>query len=230
MSKKSFLIIAAFVFLLVFQTSCQKKDDSNDKSVEEITNTSNNDNGFVEKKDKIKEEKDNEKNKDSLKGNKENDNNKDNSKDGPKKNKLPDEKVEKEDINIREEEKKPSEGEELESGIFTSSIIADLNGELNNDFPSVYKIDFQDNFMIIYGSLAKMNKEDSISIEKTLENDIYYVELEENTKFSLVGGLSKPTIMKADEFKKYFKEVENSGLGLVLEIEDGKLYSASISS
>lgn len=25
MSKKSFLIIAAFVFLLVFQTSCQKK-------------------------------------------------------------------------------------------------------------------------------------------------------------------------------------------------------------
>lgn len=36
--------------------------------------------------------------------------------------------------------------------------------------------------------------------------------------------------MKADEFKKYFKEVENSGLGLVLEIEDGKLYSASISS
>lgn len=40
--------------------------------------------------------------------------------------------------------------------------------------------------MIIYGSLAKMNKEDSISIEKTLENDIYYVELEENTKFSLV--------------------------------------------
>lgn len=84
MSKKSFLIIAAFVFLLVFQTSCQKKDDSNDKSVEEITNTSNNDNGFVEKKDKIKEEKDNEKNKDSLKGNKENDNNKDNSKDGPK--------------------------------------------------------------------------------------------------------------------------------------------------
>lgn len=60
--------------------------------------------------------------------------------------------------------------------------------------------------MIIYGSLAKMNKEDSISIEKTLENDIYYVELEENTKFSLVGGLSKPTIMKADEFKNILKK------------------------
>lgn len=54
--------------------------------------------------------------------------------------------------------------------------------------------------------------------------------IDDNTTFEAVGGTAPAKEMTRDEFVKYFEEVKETGLALIIFVEDGVAKSVSISS
>ena len=64
-----------------------------------------------------------------------------------------------------------------------------------------------------------------------LENNSYTFKIDENTEFLSGGGMANPTYYKTlEEFNNFYKEVKNSGLGLVITVKDGLVKSVLITS
>ena len=115
-------------------------------------------------------------------------------------------------------------------GNYFGSIYSARQGRLENSLPSVYATVSKGDILQVSGSLSFGHEDYSTPEDEILENRIYIFEVDENTEYKAVSGLADPMIMTPEEFNDYFEEVNNSGLGLIIKVENGIVREVTISS
>lgn len=120
-----------------------------------------------------------------------------------------------------------------EDGAYMASIIASDKGEVNEyNMSSVYEVQLDEDVIIVKGSFNYSEDYDGMteSDDKILSNDEYSFKIDASTKYMAVGGMNEPSDIGLERFLSYFKEVENSGLGLIIIVENGVSKEVLISS
>ncbi|MDY2927984.1 MAG: hypothetical protein SOT03_04935, partial [Anaerococcus sp.] len=90
--------------------------------------------------------------------------------------------------------------------------------------------DASTNTFTIKGSLSYSEDIGAFDSYEIMANSTYDFSFDEDTVFQATSGMAEPHIMTVDEFNAYLEECKDTGLGLVLVIENGLVKSASISS
>lgn len=118
-------------------------------------------------------------------------------------------------------------------GAYSSSLMSEKNGEREAELStaSVYDILAEEGKLTVKGSIDyQVDPKDYKNLEE-LENDSYTFKIDENTEFLSGGGMANPTYYKTlEEFNNFYKEVKDSGLGLVITVKDGLVKSVVITS
>lgn len=118
-------------------------------------------------------------------------------------------------------------------GVYSSSLMSEKNGEREAELQtaSVYDILAEEGKLTVKGSIDyQVDPKDYNNLEE-LENDSYTFKIDENTEFLSGGGMANPTYYKTlEEFNNFYKEVKDSGLGLVITVKDGLVKSVLITS
>lgn len=118
-------------------------------------------------------------------------------------------------------------------GVYSSSLMSEKNGEREAELQtaSVYDILAEEGKLTVKGSIDyQVDPKDYENLEE-LENNSYTFKIDENTEFLSGGGMANPTYYKTlEEFNNFYKEVKDSGLGLVITVKDGLVKSVVITS
>lgn len=121
-------------------------------------------------------------------------------------------------------------------GKYLTSIIASQNGDFNElGYGSIYEfyVDSNTNTLIVKGSLNyNENTDDHDFLESSTQMDssTYTFKLDDNSILRSTGGVNEPHPYTIEEFNNLANEVKDSGLGLVIIVENGVVKSASIAS
>lgn len=207
-----------FLALALFISSCSNKESKEDKnSKAEIT----------EKVDQ--KSKDEEKIKKDKKGKKEE--KIEAPKDEDLENKKEPEESPSEDKKIQEDS--PSENRNfLANGQYLTILASESGGKAQGTI-GYCKEAFADpstSTFTIKGSLSYSEEVGAFDSYEIMANSTYDFSFDEDTVFQATSGMAEPHIMTVDEFNSYLEECKDTGLGLVLVIENGLVKSASISS
>lgn len=118
-------------------------------------------------------------------------------------------------------------------GQYLASIYAPKKGEVDEyNMASVYEVSSDGDVLIVKGSFNYNEEVNNMmdSDDEILENSDYTFKIDESTRYFAVSGLAKPEDMGLERFLSYFKECEETGLGLGIIIENGVVTEVSISS
>ena len=118
-------------------------------------------------------------------------------------------------------------------GQYLDSIYAPKKGEVDEyNMASVYEVSSEGDVLIVKGSFNYNEEVNNMmdSDDEILENSDYTFKIDESTRYFAVSGLAKPEDMGLERFLSYFKECEETGLGLGIIIENGVVTEVSISS
>lgn len=210
------------IFLGIFAlalTSCSQDGDNNPKEptkqVEEVK-----DKGEKEDPKKVEAE---EKKKEDLANEEEKEDNKESSKENVEDPTPP--------------EDKDSDGSYLDlDGQYSSSLMANKEGEVDQMGHGTsydFYVDEETNTLTVKGSLSYNENIDDINAYENA-NEIpkgeYTFKLDENTILRSTGGTNEPKPYTAEEFNNLFDKVKDSGLGLVIVVENGVVKTVSIAS
>lgn len=218
--KKSIKNICILLALSLFISSCSNKENKEDKNgkaaiTEEANQKSKNEEIKKEKEDKEakKEEK----------------------KEAPK---------DKNSENKKEKEESPSEDKKIQedslsenrdflaNGQYLTILASESGGKAQGTIGYCQEAfaDASTSTFTIKGSLSYSEEVGAFDDYQIMANSTYDFSFDEDTVFQATSGMAEPHIMTVDEFNAYLEECKDTGLGLVLVIENGHLKSVSISS
>lgn len=121
-------------------------------------------------------------------------------------------------------------------GKYLTSIIASQNGDFNDlGYASTYEfyVDAETNTLIVKGSLnynEDIDDHDFLERSTQMDNSTYTFKLDENSILRSTGGMNEPHPYTIEEFNNIANDVKDSGLGLIIIVENGVVKSASIAS
>lgn len=120
----------------------------------------------------------------------------------------------------------------INDGRYVSTFASSQKGELiDGSIATVYEVESDGSSLKVSGSIQYLeNSEETDSSGDILENSTYDFKVDENTKYQAVGGLAEAQIFSLEEFNKFAKDVADSGLALIIEVENGLAKNVSISS
>ena len=227
--KKSIKNISILLALSLFISSCSNTENKEDKnSKAEITEK-------ADQKSKNEEKKEEQKSKDEEKIKKDKEEKKEEKKEAPKdrdsQNKKEQEESPSEDKKIQEDS--PSESEDfLANGQYLTILASESGGKAQGTIGYCQEAfaDASTNTFTIKGSLSYSEDIGAFDSYEIMANSTYDFSFDENTTFQATSGMAEPHIMTVDEFNAYLEECKDTGLGLVLVIENDLVKSASISS
>ena len=225
--KKSIKNICILLALSIFISSCGNKENTEDKnSKTEITeNTdqkSKDEKNKEDQKSKVGkgiEKKD--KQEDKIEASKDKD--VDNSKDTE----------ETPSVDPTKEEDSPSENRDfLANGQYLTILASESGGKAQGTIGYCQEAfaDASTSTFTIKGSLSYSEDIGAFDDYQIMANSTYEFSFNEDTVFQATSGMAEPHIMTADEFNDYLEKCKDTGLGLVLVVENGLVKSASISS
>lgn len=208
--------------LSLFISSCSNKENKEDKnSKAEITENTNQ----VSKDEKNKEDQES----------KEEIDKKEEKIEAPKdedlENKKEQEESPSEDKKIQEDS--PSENRNfLANGQYLTILASESGGKAQGTIGYCQEAfaDASTSTFTIKGSLSYSEDIGAFDSYEIMANSTYDFSFDEDTVFQATSGMAEPHIMTVDEFNSYLEECKDTGLGLVLVIENGLVKSASISS
>lgn len=225
--KKSIRNIAILLALSLFISSCDNKADSRDEnSKTEITENTNQ----VSKDEKNKEDKESKDREEIDKKYKKEEKIED-PMDKDSENKKDLEENPSKDSTTKENS--PSENEDFPANGQYLTILASESGGKAQGTIGYCQEAFADqatNTFTIKGSLSYTEEVGAFDDYQIMANSTYDFSFDEDTVFQATSGMAEPQIMTVDEFNSYLEECKDTGLGLVLVIENGLVKSASISS
>ena len=216
--KKLIKNICMFLALSLFISSCSNKESKEDKnSKAEIT----------EKVDQ--KSKDEEKIKKDKKGKKEE--KIEVPKDEDLENKKKQEESPSEDKKIQEDSTSESE-DFLADGQYLTILASESGGDAQGSIGYCQEAfaDASTSTFTIKGSLSYSKEVGAFDDYQIMANSTYDFSFDEDTVFQATSGMAEPHIMTVEEFNAYLEECKDTGLGLVVVIENGLVKSASISS
>lgn len=227
--KKSIKNICILLALSLFISSCSNTENKENKnSKAEITEK-------ADQKSKNEEKKEEQKSKDEEKIKKDKEEKKEVKKEAPK-----DEDLE----NKKEQEESPSEDEKIQedstsenrnslaNGQYLTILASESGGKAQGTIGYCQEAfaDASTSTFTIKGSLSYSEEVGAFDDYQIIANSTYDFSFDEDTVFQATSGMAEPQIMTVDEFNAYLEECKDTGLGLVLVIENGLIKSASISS
>lgn len=140
----------------------------------------------------------------------------------------------KEDENKEDSKVADKEEENLheKDGKYVTTMIAKLKGEADDYITSTaYEYKFEDDRFVVSGSFDYLeNPEDYEKVEEIKNEEGHKFVINDKTVFQAVGGMAKPEIFTKEDFLKYLEECKDTGLALIIFVEDGVATSVSISS
>lgn len=225
--KKSIKNICFLLALSIFISSCGNKENTEDKnSKTEIAENTNQKSKDVKNKEDQKskvgkgiEKKD--KQEDKIEASKDTDvDNSKNTEETPS-------------VDSAKEEDSPSENEDsLASGQYLTILASESGGKAQGTIGYCQEAfaDASTSTFTIKGSLSYSEEVGAFDDYQIMANSTYDFSFDEDTVFQATSGMAEPQIMTVDEFNAYLEECKDTGLGLVLVIENGHLKSVSISS
>lgn len=225
--KKSIKNICILLALSLFISSCSNKENTEDKnSKTEITENTDQKSKYENNKEDQKfkaekgiEKKDKQEDKIEASKDKDVDNSK-NTEETPSGDST-------------KEEDSPSENEDsLANGQYLTILASESGGKAQGTIGYCQEAfaDASTNTFTIKGSLSYSEDIGAFDSYEIMANSTYDFSFDENTTFQATSGMAEPHIMTVDEFNAYLEECKDTGLGLVLVIENGLVKSASISS
>ena len=147
----------------------------------------------------------------------------------------------KEDSNKdKEKEKEPSQESSIEEdknlhdkdGKYVTTLMAKLQGEPDEYLEtSAYASNIEDDKLIVSGSFdlyANPENYDEVEHFENLENHKFVIN--DQTEFQAVGGTAPAEKFTREEFLDYIEKVKDSGLALIIMVENGVATTVSISS
>ncbi|MGO3018702.1 MAG: hypothetical protein ACTIH2_06070 [Anaerococcus sp.] len=117
-------------------------------------------------------------------------------------------------------------------GTYVTTLLASNEGKPIEDIDSgtAYEVNIEDDQLIVKGTFNYREDETDYDNQTLLEEQDNTFKLAEDAEFSAVGGTAPAKMFTRDEFLEYEKEVSDSGLALIIRVEDGLVKSVSISS
>lgn len=133
-----------------------------------------------------------------------------------------------------EPEKETSEEDKAheKDGKYVSSMIAELKGEPSDYITATaYEYKFEDDKFVVSGSFDYFeNPEDYENVEEIGNKKDHKFVINDDTVLQAVGGMADPKIFNKEDFLKYLNECKDTGLALIIFVENGVATSVSISS
>nr|WP_072536611.1 hypothetical protein [Anaerococcus mediterraneensis] len=119
-----------------------------------------------------------------------------------------------------------------EDGRYSTSLIASLEGNIDEFIgPTMYGLKFDGDYIVVSGSLSyRKNDEDytkNVDIEKDEEHRF---KVSDETLYQAVGGTADPEVFDKEGFIKLYEGVKESGLALIVVIENGVAKTVYITS
>lgn len=224
------MILALLSLSLVACTSSNSQQSSPGVNTDQVENSDDNTNEIVEE---AKADNDNDMENTDSKENKTDDEADKTTTIEVKKSDSAENKDKKESTDKKEANDTDDKNLKDKDGVYSSSLISEKNGEREAELStaSVYDILAEEGKLTVKGSIDyQVDPKDYNNLEE-LENDSYTFKIDENTEFLSGGGMANPTYYKTlEEFNNFYKEVKNSGLGLVITVKDGLVKSVLITS
>lgn len=117
-------------------------------------------------------------------------------------------------------------------GKYVTTMIAKLKGEADDYITSTaYDYKFEDDRFVVSGSFDYLeNPEDYEKVEEIKNEEDHKFVINDKTVFQAVGGMAKPEIFTKEDFLKYLEDCKDTGLALIIFVENGVATSVSISS
>ena len=140
----------------------------------------------------------------------------------------------------KEKEKEPSQESSIEEdknlhdkdGKYVTTLMAKLQGEPNEYLEtSAYASNIEDDKLIVSGSFdlyANPENYDDVEHFENLEDHKFVIN--DQTEFQAVGGTAPAEKFTREEFLDYIEKVKDSGLALIIMVENGVATTVSISS
>lgn len=119
-----------------------------------------------------------------------------------------------------------------EDGRYFASLIASKKGEMDDMIgPTAYEIKFDEDYLVVSGSINYLKEAEDYENSEDIENkeDHRFV-VNDDTVFQAVGGTADPEIFDRESFIEWYQGVKDSGLALIIILEDGIAKTVSISS
>lgn len=224
------MILALLSLSLVACTSNNSQQSSPEVNTDQVENSDDNTNEIVEE---AKADNDNDMENTDSKENKTDDEADKTTTIEVKKSDSAENKDKKESTDKKEANDTDDKNLKDKDGVYSSSLMSEKNGEREAELStaSVYDILAEEGKLTVKGSIDyQVDPKDYNNLEE-LENDSYTFKIDENTEFLSGGGMTDPTYYKTiEEFNNFYKEVKNSGLGLVITVKDGLVKSVLITS
>lgn len=224
------MVLALLSLSLVACTSNNSQQTSPEVNTDQVENSDDNTNEIVEE---AKADNDNDMENTDSKENKTDDEAGKTTTIEVKKSDSAENKDKKESTDKNEANKADDKNLKDKDGVYSSSLMSEKNGEREAELStaSVYDILAEEGKLTVKGSIDyQVDPKDYKNLEE-LENDSYTFKIDQNTEFLSGGGMANPTYYKTlEEFNNFYKEVKDSGLGLVITVKDSLVKSVLITS
>lgn len=117
-------------------------------------------------------------------------------------------------------------------GKYVTTMIAKLKGESDDYITSTaYDYKFEDDRFVVSGSFDYLeNPEDYEKVEEIKNEEDHKFVINDKTVFEAVGGMAPAKEFTKEDFLKYLEECKDTGLALIIFVENGVATSVSISS
>lgn len=138
------------------------------------------------------------------------------------------------DKNQTKADKKDEEEKNLhkEDGKYVSTLISKFKGEPSDYITSTaYAYKIEDDRFIISGSLDYFKNPDDYENATEIKNETEQrFVINDKTEFEAVGGMAPAKKFSREDFLKYLEECKDSGLALIIFVENGVAKTVAISS
>lgn len=117
-------------------------------------------------------------------------------------------------------------------GKYVTTMIAKLKGESDDYITSTaYDYKFEDDRFVVSGCFDYLeNPEDYEKVEEIKNEEDHKFVINDKTVFEAVGGMAPAKEFTKEDFLKYLEECKDTGLALIIFVENGVATSVSISS
>lgn len=133
-----------------------------------------------------------------------------------------------------DKDKKESEDKNLHTkdGKYVTTLIAKLKGEADDYITSTaYAYKIEDDKLVISGSFDYLDDPDNYEkVEEIKNEEDHKFVINDKTEFQAVGGMAPAQKFTKEDFLKYLEECKDTGLALIIYVEDGIAKTVEISS
>lgn len=114
---------------------------------------------------------------------------------------------------------------------FSSLISSKLSKSKSREYNQAYDVKIKGDYLIVSGNMKYFKEMNSFLGGKPVgDSKNHTFKITDKTVFRAVSGLARPSYFNRAEFLNYYKLCKNTGLGLVITVENGVATSVEIAS